>query len=191
MAEKKPLEVMVYFALAGITTLFIGLTMAFMFSRGPEWPVPQIPKTFWLSTVLVVASSVLMERSWQVFQQDDLKQLMRFTLGTAVLGLGFLVFQALGLRELIQAGYPLSNGQPAGAYIHLLAWLHGLHLLVGIALVATLTVKATKLMGDPVKALLYFADDNRKVRFRAIRLYWHAIGVIWAYLFFFLLFFHS
>jgi cytochrome c oxidase subunit 3 len=108
-----------WFAIAAILMLFMGLTSAYVMRRGldPQWQPIALPNIALINTALLLASSVTLElgRKW----------------AARVLALAFVVGQLLLWRQLAAAGFYLSTNAHA-SFVFVLTGLHGVHLLGGV-----------------------------------------------------------
>ena len=90
---------------------------------------------------------------------------------TCLLGAAFLVGQLWIWRLLADQGIYLS-GNPHSSFFYLLTGVHGVHLLGGVAGLATLTARAwISAVGIPARASL-----------NVTALYWHFMDGLWIYL---------
>jgi cytochrome c oxidase subunit 3 len=149
-----------WFALAAILMLFMGLTSAYVVRSGldPHWQAIPFPRIALANTMLLITSSVTLEagrRSWAA----------RWFVLTWTLGLAFLAGQLLTWTQLAAAGLYLSTN-PHASFFYVLTALHGMHLLGGIAALSWL------LRGFP-------PDPGRAA---VVALYWHFLGVLWVYI---------
>jgi cytochrome c oxidase subunit III len=173
---------LVRLAVFAIVMLFGGLTSAYVVRHdGGAWFSINLPSEFWVSSALILFSSVTMIVSQWAYTQDK-KGLGNAMMGaTIILGFLFGLFQWLGWKELVRNGIFLSpsDGQGAlisGSFIYVLSGIHLLHVLGGfIALFITL-IKG--FMGK------YNSTNIHGVKLASI--YWHFMGALWIYLFLFL-----
>lgn len=108
-----------WFALAAILMLFMGLTSAYVMRRGldPQWEAILVPRIALVNAALLLASSLTLEIGARRM--------------TCILGLAFIAGQIFLWRQLAAAGLYLSTN-PHASFIYLLTALHALHLLGGI-----------------------------------------------------------
>jgi cytochrome c oxidase subunit 3 len=189
---RKAVDVMLNLALAAITMLFVGLTFAYTFGRklSDTWDTFSLPKGFWASTALLLASSYALQKAREAFNNDDAKVLRRMLGLTALGGLAFMVAQVLSWRQLAASGVAIS-GSPSGGYLYVISWLHAAHVLVGLVFLGLVWRKAVQGTKDVVSGLMYFSDESAKHRLQLMSTYWHVVDGLWVYLFLFFLFFHS
>ena len=103
--QEKVKKNLVYVGIFSIVMLFAGFTSAYIVSMGDSfWLKFPLPNSFWISTAVIVLSSVLFELGIRRAKKDDQKGLKIFMLMTLVAGLLFVVFQFRGYDQLIDFG---------------------------------------------------------------------------------------
>jgi len=151
-----PIQFFTYMAMAGISTLFFGLTLAYMYTKqGWTWQQFPFPKLFLISTVILVLSSFTINMMLYFYKKDNFEAYKRAIYATFFLGLVFLVLQVCSWFQLNNSGIHLA-GKPDGSYLYLISGLHLLHVLVGLVLLLVLMIRASMKLKEPVKRLLYF-----------------------------------
>ncbi|HTF03334.1 MAG TPA: cytochrome c oxidase subunit 3 [Bacteroidia bacterium] len=165
-----------------IVMLFGGLTSAYVVRKdGGAWFSINMPMEFWISTAIILLSSVTMILAEWAYKANK-KSLGTAMIGTTfLLGLLFTLFQFLGWAELKANGIYFSpaDGQGAlisGSFIIALSGLHLAHLLGG--LIALLITLFKGFMGK------YHSGNVHGVKLAGI--YWHFLDGLWIYLFLFL-----
>ena len=158
--------------LGGITMLFAAFTSAYIVrSGGGDWAVLELPPVLWLSTALIVASSLTLELARRAFQRGSLPSLCSWSAATAALGTGFLASQYAAWLSLNEAGIYLQS-HPKSSFFFVLTGVHGVHLFAGVL---------------ALLALFGLAAAGRLVPGRSdaptlIAIYWHFVGGLWIYL---------
>lgn len=151
-----------------ILAFFSALVLAYYWrSRTPPFwaPIP-LPKTLWLSTALILASSVTFETARRLFRRGKWRTAQHFLLATASLGAGFLASQLTAWRQLVKHGAYLAQN-PHSSFFYLFTGLHAAHLIGG--LVALFVVVLGK--------------SKRRELVDVVTFYWHFLGVLWIALF--------
>lgn len=165
-------------ALAGVMMMFTALSSAYIVraAGASDWIPIAMPRVLWISTALILISSVTFELARKALKRDDQQAYARLLLVTVVLGLGFLGTQLLAWRQLVSQGVYLSSN-PHSAFFYLLTALHGVHLLGGILAVDYLLLHAWRRRNaDQI-------GSRRKAAAGAVSLYWHFMDGLWIYLF--------
>ncbi|MFS8084778.1 MAG: heme-copper oxidase subunit III, partial [Acidobacteriota bacterium] len=135
----------VWVAIGSIVMLFTALTSAYIVrsASGNDWRPIVMPKVLWLSTALILISSLTMEISRRSLKQQHDERYGRWLVVTVVLGLGFLASQILAWRQLVRQGvYMASN--PYNSFFYLFTAAHGLHLLGGITALTYLLLRTRR-----------------------------------------------
>ncbi len=169
--------------IAGVVMLFTALTSSYIVrsASGNDWRPIAMPKVLWLSTALIVISSITMEVSrWSLKQQRNAGY-GRWLMITVALGLAFLATQLVAWRQLVRQGvYMASN--PYNSFFYLFTAAHGLHLLGGILALGYLMLRTTG-RRDTVEGEL-----RRAGAADAATIYWHFMDGLWVALFLLLFF---
>lgn len=139
---------------------------------GESWPASGVEHDLLLvvfNTVLLISSGFTAHRALEAHEREDRSASMKFLLLTLILGLAFLAIQAY---EYLHAGF-LWSDHPYGTAFFALTGLHGLHVLVGLVMLAV---------------VLFLIRTDRFPRaqhdgFRAITNYWHFVDAVWIILF--------
>lgn len=174
-------RVTLWILIAAIVMMFAALTVAYiMLSEGEGWRPVTIPRLLWLSTGLIVASSLTFESAIRSLRQGDDRAYGQRLILTLGLGLGFLVSQLLAWWQLVKQGlYVTSNNH--SAFFYLLTGAHGLHLLGGI-LALSFLIWRMRLRREEERAEL-----RRQAAARVVSVYWHFMDGLWIFLFLLLL----
>ncbi len=159
-----------WLALASISMMFIGFSSAYILGQGTnsQWRAMAAPPLVWINTGILLASSLSLELARRAVASTELKRWMTLT---CLLGAAFLVGQLWLWETLTRQGIYLS-GNPHSSFFYLLTGVHGVHLLGGVAGLATLTARAWCSAGRvPARASL-----------NVTALYWHFMDGLWIYL---------
>ncbi|MGQ9863658.1 MAG: cytochrome c oxidase subunit 3 [Bacteroidia bacterium] len=173
-----PKEFMLWAYLASMALLFGGFTSAYIVARvQPSWKPIEIPEIFWVTTIVILLSSISLEWTKKQAQARHYAKL-RWGLGTTFfMGILFLIGQLIGWRLLVQQGVYLSSNNQNASFFYVLTWLHAMHLLVGLIVIGRFLYKVGSYKFDL---------DTDYLGMRLGILFWHALGVLWLYLFVFL-----
>ena len=191
----KAKKMMLWFGMISITMTFAGLTSAFIVSSSrPDWLDSFIlPNWFTISTVSIILSSLffqlakfrldkyirvsLPENINIYIERNNVNSLLVLTILTAII---FVVSQFLGFNEIISQGYYFTGPESSvtTSYVYILVFLHLAHLFAGMIV---LTVVITKFNKQKY--------EKNKLGFELALIFWHFLGALWIYLFFFIKFF--
>ena len=168
----------VWVALASVMMLFTALTSAYIVraAGASDWTPTAMPRILWVSTALIIISSVTFEFARRSLRRGDQHAYSRMLLVTVLVGLGFLGSQLLAWRQLVAQGVYLSSN-PHSAFFYLLTALHGLHLLGGILALDYLLLHAWR------KRAPEQIGARRLAAAGAVGIYWHFMAGLWIYLF--------
>lgn len=176
-------KMMLWFGIVSLVMSFAGLTSAYIVSRSREdWLKDmELPNAFLISVFVIIASSITFILAKRALKRNNRKATTAFLLTTLVLGIAFISSQFLGFSELISDGYnftgPTSN--PKASFIFLIAFVHILHVLVGLI---SLLVVIYNHFKQKYKA-------QKMLGFELAVTFWHFVDILWLYLFLFLYFF--
>jgi cytochrome c oxidase subunit 3 len=167
--------------LAAVVMMFAALSSVYIMSSEEQWRPVAMPRMFFVSTGLILISSGTFQRAKRSLQRERPGAHLRWLLVTLALGIGFLISQLIGWRELARAGVYFAD-HPRSTFFYLATALHGAHLIGGIGLVFYLVIRSLK------RALpLTIAKDSTWTSI--VGLYWHTMDGIWLWLFLVLLVF--
>ncbi|MCX8019268.1 MAG: cytochrome c oxidase subunit 3 [Chitinophagaceae bacterium] len=173
-----PHKFSMWVAIAGIIMMFAGLTSAMVVkSHQASWTTVEIPRIFWVSTVIILISSITMQWALRSFKQRNMP-LFRLLLGiTLLLGLIFVILQWLGFNILWNRYDVTFQGGGAGQFLYVIFGLHALHVLGGV--IALLVLFLRIIFG---KKRIYSA-----VPYEVMATYWHFVDLLWIYILVFFL----
>ncbi|MES2800175.1 MAG: hypothetical protein V4638_09185 [Bacteroidota bacterium] len=96
---------LIYVLIFSVMMLFGGLTSAYIVSKGDSfWVKFPFPTPFWISTVIIVISSITLQLAISFIKKGNTKMLKVFITATLLLGLAFVFFQFKGYGELVDKG---------------------------------------------------------------------------------------
>lgn len=164
-----------YLGLATIVMLFVALTSAYLVRQGAgNWLFVKMPIQFLISTGIILASSVTMYLSKKAYKEMQLSRYRILIWSTLVLGFLFVAAQYEGWLALGNGGVYL-DGNPGGSFIYAITWVHVVHVVVGLLLMAIVAIKTS----------LNNYSTDRAHNLGLISTYWHFVDGLWIYLFIF------
>ncbi|HLR07352.1 MAG TPA: cytochrome c oxidase subunit 3 [Pyrinomonadaceae bacterium] len=169
--------------IAGIVMLFTALISSYIVrsASGNDWVPIAMPKVLWLSTSLILLSSVTMEISRRSLKALNDAGYGRWLIVTVVLGLGFLGSQLMAWRQLVRQGVYIASN-PHSSFFYLFTAAHGVHLLGGLVALSFLLLRTTR-KRDTAEGEL-----RRVGAADAGTIYWHFMDGLWIGLFLLLFF---
>lgn len=173
-----PLKFGLWVAMASITMMFGALTSAYIVRQSAgNWLEFELPNIFFLSTVILLISSLTLHTSFRYYIKGNEARYKSFLLISFVLGIGFLIFQYQGWMDLFSIGIDL-KGNPSGSFLYVITGVHAVHIIGGLAAltVSILTAYTRK----------FKVTERRKINFDLTLQYWHFVDLLWVYLLIFL-----
>ena len=180
-AYNKASKPLLWVGIISIVMMFAGLTSAYVVrADNGNWLLFNLPNAFYLSTAVIVTSSISLFFALQMAKKDNKKGTIIGLLVTFALGLLFSYCQYSGWGELysknIVFGGKSSNA--AGSFLYLITFLHLLHLFAGL-IVLLVTLK------NSIKGKY---NSQNALGLELCSIYWHFLDILWVYLFLFLYF---
>jgi len=170
-----PHKFTLWVALGSIVMMFAGLTSAYVVKRDqPGWTSFFIPKAFWYSTAAILISSLTIQMALKAFKDREMVRYRSLLSATALLGILFVLLQALGFRTIWNSGISF-HGSGGGQFLYIIAGLHAVHVLGGIVPLLVMVGRA-------------YATKTRSYNSIPVEImstYWHFVDLLWLYLFFF------
>lgn len=204
LLERKAKRSLLWIGVISILMLFAGLTSGYIVRQGEgKWVQFDLPMTFAVSTVIIALSSIPMQWASVSAKKGNQKNLVIALIITSLLGVAFVISQYIAWSELFQQGIAFSGrikdikgnfqyipagtesateagdaGNVAGSFLYVITGLHVMHVLGGIIALFVVFSRALRKKYSP--------ENFNGVRMCAV--YWHFLGLLWVYLFFFLLY---
>ncbi|MFT5487514.1 MAG: cytochrome c oxidase subunit 3 [Alphaproteobacteria bacterium] len=142
-----------------------------------DWHPLSEPWLIWVNTLILVLSSVAMNRALAAARDRRIGGIKTWFLAAGGSALLFLLGQLFVWQQLLAAGY-YAAGHPAAAFFYLLTALHGIHLFGGLVAWGRVMARLGK---NPDMAKLHESVD-------LCTAYWHYLLVVWLIFFTLLLF---
>lgn len=172
-----PQKFAMWLAIGSICMMFAGFTSAVIVRQAQgNWLNMTISPYFYVSTAVIIASSVTMWLTVHSFKNRNMRLHNRMVVVTMVLGLLFALFQYIGFEQML--GHTFWNNNVSIQFIIVIVLVHVLHVMGGI--VALL--------------IMFIRTFNRKVKrysvtgLELIATYWHFVDILWIYLLLFFLY---
>ena len=164
---------------ASIMMMFGAFTSAYIVRRAAgNWLEFKLPEIFYVSTAVLILSSVAMHFSYVGFKKMKASQHKTMLVISFILGSAFVFLQYQGWTALFDMGVELT-GNPSGSFLYMISGVHALHIIGGLAAMVVAMIHAFSLPCTP--------SPRRLLRFDLVRQYWHFVDVLWIYLLIFLL----
>jgi cytochrome c oxidase subunit III len=177
-----PLYILITLVLGSITSLFLGFTVAYVYSRIQNGQSPvAIPVLFYFNTIILLATSyiwILIKKAYEEDQTHRYKLLLASTLGLSIL---FLFAQIVAWNQLLEMNITLTSSNLA-SYLYVISAIHFLHVIGGIPFLIFFIKDAQKRLVEPHSVLVYLSDPDKKRRIEVLSIYWHFLDALWIYL---------
>lgn len=169
-----------YIAMASIAMMFAGLTSAYIVRKSqPNWRIFELPSVFWISTIVIISSSISIAFALKVAKKGNLKTARYLMLLTLVLGNLFGYLQYSGFYELYHLPQPVKvEGNPSESFLFIIWGLHLLHIMGGLIALLFVWIRSFK------KNIEVYNPTGLAI----VANYWHFVDVLWIYLFLFFMF---
>ncbi len=180
-AKRKSAKPMLWVSMISMTMFFAGLTSAYVVSQKREdWVTFDLPSSFYSSTVLIILSSLTLILAGYFIKKNNKALSNLFILVTLGLGLGFIFYQYEGFNQLKSIGlfFTGPNSTVSTSFLIGITFMHVLHLLAGIIVLLVVIYNHFKSKYNATEML----------GFELGAIFWHFVGVLWIYLFFFFYF---
>ena len=168
-----------WIAKVSITMMFGAFTSAYLVRKPVgNWYEFKLPVEFFYSTLILIASSFLMEWAYRSYKQQEEKSYKVGIFLTLLLGIGFIIAQVIAWKALVAQGITIDLNV-SGSFLYVLSGFHALHVLGGIG---ALFVSNFVAFGDRYELTML-----RTLRLDLVRQYWHFVDILWIYLLVFLM----
>lgn len=172
-----PHKFTLWVAIGSILMMFAGLTSAFIVkSNQTNWITVDLPRVFWISTAVILASSLTIQMALRAFKQREMGRYRLLTGLTFLLGIAFVLLQLKGFEGLWEQGITF-RGAGAGQFLYVIFGLHALHVAGGVIALLIMWVKA--IAGS--------RKSYSAVPVEVAATYWHFVDLLWIYLLVFFL----
>ena len=180
-AKKKSAKPMLWVSMISMVMFFAGLTSAYVISmKRDDWVSFDLPQAFYVSTFLIVASSITLFLSQRFLKQNKRQLSLIMLVATLLLGIGFIWQQYVGFNELKSVGLFFTGPEStvSTSFIIGITFMHVIHLFAGVIVLLVVIYNHFKYK--------YKSDDM--LGFELGGIFWHFVDILWIYLFFFFYF---
>lgn len=171
-------------ALVSIFMLFVAFTSAYIIrqGQGQDWQPIHLPIILWLTTGLLLISSVTLARARRALRYGDELMCNRWLTVTTLLGVSFLIGQFMAWRQLAAEGIYV-NTNPHSSFFYMLTAAHGLHLAGGLVGLGYITLRMWHQNYQQDLGVGLWTHQKKELAIDLMSLYWHFMDVLWVYLF--------
>ena len=174
-----PQKFALWAAMASMVMFFGAFTSAYIVKQAAgSWLEFPIPNLFYISTVVLLVSSVTLHMSYKSYVKSYFQNYRNLLLVSLILGILFVILQYFGWMELFNMGVDMKVNV-SGSFFYLITGAHAAHILGGIAAIVVAVIHS--------RILPLEFKESRRHRFELVLQYWHFVDVLWIYLLIFLL----
>lgn len=180
-AKRKSAKPMLWISMVSMTMMFIGLTSAYIVSSNREdWVSFDMPISLYISTFLIVLSSIAYILAKKSIKKDKRSATSLFLILAILLGFGFVYFQVQGFYELQNAGFYLSGAGStvSASLLIVISFAHLIHVIAGFVVLFVVIYNHFKKR--------YNAKETLGLELGGI--FWHFVDILWVLLFLFFYF---
>jgi cytochrome c oxidase subunit 3 len=175
-----PKKFALWLFLVTVLMIFAALTSAYIVRQAEgNWLEYELPEIFWVTSGIVLLSSVSMQVAYFAAKRDNFIGLRIAMVFTVLLGFAFLVGQWYSWVALVDREV-FFVGNPAGSFLYVFTGLHALHLISGVIFLIIVLISTCR----------YKVHSQALNTLEMATTYWHFLGGLWLYLFLFLLLNH-
>lgn len=167
------------FLLLVVLMTFGGLIAAYIViatNNVAEWRPFDLPVQVWISTVIILMSSVAYHLGKTAVDRNDTPSAKKWLVITTVFGAAFISSQILAWFALVARGLYMA-GNPYAGFFYIMTAVHAVHVLGGITALGAVLLRSwysTERLDE---------IERRKTVAHVVGWYWHFMGVIWIVLF--------
>lgn len=175
-----PHQLILYLSMIGSGSLFFFLMVAFYTTADRSMGL-YLPRYFILSTILILTASILVHRLDLLFEKENLVKIRNMILSVIFLGSVFLVIQVVGWQDM-QANNDLLKVTSTTAFVYIISGLHLIHTIIMIFFSLSYLKTYSKMIVDPVEALMRCSNPHEKVKIKLFTQAWHYLDIVWVIL---------
>ena len=181
LVREKSRKGLLYWSIASMV-IFFGAFLSYylVMMHNSNWLVFQLPDIFFLSSAVIVISSITLLIAKNALKTNNFKLVSLSLLTTLILGIVFCILQFkaweyLFAHKIVFAG---KSSNVAGSILYVITFMHFVHLIAGLIALLVTFVKSTKHQ--------YTAEKH--LGFSLCSIFWHFLDILWVILFLFLYF---
>lgn len=176
-------KLILWFAMVSMVMMFAGLTSAYVVSSSrADWLKDfQMPSAFFMSTAVIILSSVTFLFARKAIKQNNQPLTTKWLLATLVLSIAFVVLQFVGFNQIVAMGYFFTGSESTitTSFLYIVAILHLAHLFGGLIALSIIIYNHFKQKYNATQTLGIELGE----------MFWHFLGILWILLFLFFFFY--
>lgn len=170
---------LLYWGMASMVIFFGAFCSYYLVMHGnANWLVFNLPAMFYVSTAIIILSSVTMFWAQQAVKKNNLAAVKQAMIITLLLGVGFCLSQIQAWKELYSHGIVFSgkHSSIAGGILYVITSMHFLHIVAGILALLVTWINALRSKYTP----------QNHLGLSLCGIFWHFLDILWVILFLFL-----
>jgi cytochrome c oxidase subunit 3 len=179
-----PVKFTVWLLMIASTMLFAAFSSAYIVHRSDnlrngEWLQFDIPDWFFISTGIVIGTSILIQLATWLNKKGSRAVSSLLIFLTILGGLLFGWSQFQGYNDLVDMGIYFRSDSAAGisgSFFYVITGIHLAHILLGLLILFYTLIQSLRGKINSEKTLMMYVSS----------VYWHFLGFLWIYLFLFL-----
>ena len=177
-------KILTWFLLLVVVMTFgvlIGAYIVISTNKALEWRPFALPFQVWISTILILTSSLTYHFAKKTIFADNQPQSKKWLLATTVLGAAFISSQLLAWLELVRRGvYVQSN--PYAGFFYIITAVHAVHVIGGMIALGMVILRTWYRDASPEGTV------KRHTSAQVVGWYWHFMDGLWLVLLLLLVF---
>ena len=173
----RPVKFVLWLFILSSIMAFAGLTSAYIVRQAEgNWKIFELPSMFYYTTAIILLSSASMHWAYLSAKKFDLQRQKIALWLSFILGIGFLVGQYEGWKQLVDSKVFFA-GNPAESFVYVISGFHGAHIIAGLIFMIAALVGVHNNINQ----------TKNIFRMELCSIFWHFIDILWIYLFVFLI----
>jgi len=172
-----PKKFVLWLFIVASVMLFAAFTSAYIVRRGEgNWLQFDLPPAFAINVGVILVSSIFMQLAYFMAKRDELSKLKIYLFITLALGITFGIGQWIGYNQLVDQKIFLV-GNPSESFLYVISGMHLFHVIFGVGFIVAVLIKAYNFQVHKKNLLSIYMCTT----------FWHFLGLLWVYLYFFFL----
>ncbi len=186
--RREPFIFMLYLGIGGSILLFSGVFLIFFRNEINSFDFKVIvPGAMWLSTLVIVLSSIAMYISIKHIEKQDFTAFRQSLTFSYLLGYFFIFSQIIGWYKLLYNSRLELNLNSSNAIMFVLSLLHVVH--TGIGLIAFSLVLRKVFKNKRFEdSLVYSVNPPNVLNLSLMSKFWYFLAILWIFIFSFMVY---
>lgn len=176
-----PKKFALWLFMVSVVMIFGAFTSAYIVRQAEgNWMDFELPSMFTVTTVIILVSSATLQVAYFAAKRNNMERVKVAMVITFILGVAFLIGQWLAWGQLVDNGIHFvgrDSSGVSGSFLFVISGVHGAHVVSGVIVLLFTLVSVFRNKVNP----------KNLSPFEMCVTYWHFLGVLWLYLFVFVL----